>query len=569
MTAQYTLNEESGDGNEDITQPIEQTRSRREKAKTTEIDSAFTVLSPEAAAKALDDQDLVFGTCSQLEREDSPQALLEIQQAIKESEHLSITGSDLDTMSGATQISALGLVSTSAASRLKGTRNMWSVAARDEDGSLARAKDVDVCDLTSISPVPQIVDANARKPEAVLDDEWFELDYGKPGPSKAKAPLAEKSVNSNLDVQSSSAKAISRAGDNRVKQANTAPAPQPSMPQYSGFTDAELSKQIASYGFKSVRGRKKMIDLLQKCWESKRGSNDKPLGTQSKPQAEDARPTASAESPVREVSIPSAGPCAELKPQGQKKPTQKKTRYTLTETTTHASTMAPQNKSPSKPARTRRIPSSPSFIDIEEIQDSQEETTPPPIPSPQKALKCGGNIPSSSSFIDIDEIQDSEDELTPSPSRVQKRYTDIFSNLSSSAGEHSLEIVTKTTPQRSSKPKPSPTKPAPMRKTPTCASPSKKKQQSSNLPGISAQITQAVRGQSRLPRSSSTSSRSHPTWHEKILMYDPIILEDFTAWLNVEGLGLVGEDREVSTIDVREWCEGKGICCCWKNSAAW
>jgi hypothetical protein len=52
-------------------------------------------------------------------------------------------------------------------------------------------------------------------------------------------------------------------------------------------------------------------------------------------------------------------------------------------------------------------------------------------------------------------------------------------------------------------------------------------------------------------------------------MYDPIILEDFTAWLNVEGLGLVGEDREVGTAHVREWCESKGVCCCWKKNASW
>lgn len=52
-------------------------------------------------------------------------------------------------------------------------------------------------------------------------------------------------------------------------------------------------------------------------------------------------------------------------------------------------------------------------------------------------------------------------------------------------------------------------------------------------------------------------------------MYDPIILEDLTTWLNVEGLGLVEEDREVSSLDVRKWCESKGICCCWKQNASW
>src|SRR5699024_8777513 len=38
----------------------------------------------------------------------------------------------------------------------------------------------------------------------------------------------------------------------------------PQMPQYNGFTDAELSKKIASYGFKAVKDRQKMIDLLKR-----------------------------------------------------------------------------------------------------------------------------------------------------------------------------------------------------------------------------------------------------------------------------------------------------------------
>lgn len=52
-----------------------------------------------------------------------------------------------------------------------------------------------------------------------------------------------------------------------------------------------------------------------------------------------------------------------------------------------------------------------------------------------------------------------------------------------------------------------------------------------------------------------------PTWREKILMYDPIVLEDLTAWLNTTGFQAINEDREVSTLDVRDWCEANGVCC--------
>jgi hypothetical protein len=50
-------------------------------------------------------------------------------------------------------------------------------------------------------------------------------------------------------------------------------------------------------------------------------------------------------------------------------------------------------------------------------------------------------------------------------------------------------------------------------------------------------------------------------------MYDPIILEDFATWLNIEGLGLIHEDREVSAEFVRQWCESNGICCGFRKNS--
>ncbi len=65
------------------------------------------------------------------------------------------------------------------------------------------------------------------------------------------------------------------------------------------------------------------------------------------------------------------------------------------------------------------------------------------------------------------------------------------------------------------------------------------------------------------------AKRNHqtsPTWREKILMYDPIVLEDLTLWLNTVGFRAIGEDREISVLDVRDWCEAEGLCCLWKSS---
>ena len=62
----------------------------------------------------------------------------------------------------------------------------------------------------------------------------------------------------------------------------------------------------------------------------------------------------------------------------------------------------------------------------------------------------------------------------------------------------------------------------------------------------------------------ATRDAAHPSWHEKILMYDPVILEDLAAWLNAGQLDRVGYDREVSSGEVKRWCESKSVCCLWK-----
>ncbi|OBT58584.1 hypothetical protein VE04_01392 [Pseudogymnoascus sp. 24MN13] len=48
-----------------------------------------------------------------------------------------------------------------------------------------------------------------------------------------------------------------------------------------------------------------------------------------------------------------------------------------------------------------------------------------------------------------------------------------------------------------------------------------------------------------------------PSWYEKMLMYDPIVLEDLTRWLNTEGLDSVGYDGEAKGEQVKTWCRAR------------
>jgi hypothetical protein len=62
-------------------------------------------------------------------------------------------------------------------------------------------------------------------------------------------------------------------------------------------------------------------------------------------------------------------------------------------------------------------------------------------------------------------------------------------------------------------------------------------------------------------KSSGTDS-----FYFKILMYDPVVLEDLTVWLNTVGLTSVGIDEEVTVCDTRSWCDRNGVCCLAKET---
>ncbi|CRL17256.1 unnamed protein product [Penicillium camemberti] len=556
MTAQYSTNDvEEDDMAIDCLPDIRTTKGKRKKAKETEKQSSFTVLSPEAAVEFLNDQDLVFGTCSQLERDDSPQTLRETQQAIRASEGLSYPEGMRDRNCRTIQES-----STRSVSRLAGTRNLWCVGARDTEGSLIQPETLNVVDLTDGGePSTKKSHGSAeRASQKPLQGDWFELEFADidspPEKRPSSLPSTERGSDSDTQVQTpapipaatvtattmtkgKAAKPVKGANNTPTEAVYSQPTTSqaPSMPQYTGFTDAELSKQISTYGFKAVRGRKKMIDLLQQCWESKHGSN-----------------TTSDSHPI-------------YQPEHHKEPASKMDNV-------------PKPTTAAKMKATVKSKSGTSTKNRKSL-DATKSTSPSRTNLQTSSTKTSRGKPitgTSTSFIDVEEIQDSEEEIIPSPSQVQKHYSDIYSKskAGSQVEHHSLDILTKTPPPSPTKRKAASSKISVKRPLSSASSitatHTAESSKEMSLAEISAKITQAVRAQPRLsPLSSSRGSRSRPTWHEKILMYDPIVLEDFTAWLNIEGLGLVGEDREVGTASVREWCESKGICCCWKRNASW
>ncbi|PSN64976.1 hypothetical protein BS50DRAFT_611200 [Corynespora cassiicola Philippines] len=244
-----------------------------------------------------------------------------------------------------------------------------------------------------------------------------------------------------------------------------------------------------------------------------------------------------------------------------------------------------------------------SFIDIDEfpapnppaVQYSREEISESAIPidstrnrsRPAQPRRSIPQIKSASNkqllrtpnkkgrFADIEEILDSEDDeaLSPTPPRTRKLQDSPPLQFSPSATRATMQ----------------PTKgldePVVVSKTATS------QLQWENIKSkVYAAITSHVR---HIP---PTTNLKSPSWHEKILMYDPIVLEDFTSYLNastaictykkatqkqikawnkvlksrgekllkiedgVEDEVLVVE-KELETGMVQGWCQEMSICC--------
>ncbi|KAF2404291.1 hypothetical protein EJ06DRAFT_553192 [Trichodelitschia bisporula] len=61
-----------------------------------------------------------------------------------------------------------------------------------------------------------------------------------------------------------------------------------------------------------------------------------------------------------------------------------------------------------------------------------------------------------------------------------------------------------------------------------------------------------------------TGNHLEPSWREKMALYDPIVVEELTLWLNKQGLRYArkdGGEEELQPWMVQIWCEEKGICC--------
>ncbi|KAI9883440.1 MAG: hypothetical protein M1823_004794 [Watsoniomyces obsoletus] len=278
-------------------------------------------------------------------------------------------------------------------------------------------------------------------------------------------------------------------------------------PNFEGYPTTKLSSTLASYGFKPVKSRTRMITLLEKCWEGQQRVALKALESNTQLAPPESSPPAQPRR-LRETSKGCDPQISDVRPlasePGHLAAADNSASIPIVDDNTTAS-KRPRGR-PKK--NTSAVPPAPvSSRDIERSRNNKDYVSESEPPSP-----------------------------APLPTVLQPAPSEESSNSAAPAilPTSALEDIT----------------------GPTSTTAETAAQQASRF----ASITHAIRHQP-----SSTSALS-PTWHERILMYDPLVLEDLAVWLNTSGLGAVGVDFEVGPAEVKAWCQSKGVCCLWREN---
>lgn len=525
------------------------------KGKTTKVSRKAppkqpVLLSPKAAMRQSARQNFVFGTSSQLVREESPTFLRDLQAAIRAS---NISIEKVDSVEDLSRAGELALEPMK-------RRGLWSVSARDEDGEMV---DIEVIDFEG-SPFPE------DDAVAILDP-WKDLPPELPAASVTETETAEPSLieiesmpvaTSNTSSQppvpkshffltqpkvtiNAAAAAVAAAATDSSKlslreshslitdllQEGDAPPPsnqeqtqeeikqtspamprkvQKTRPNYELYTDAKLAKEVSSFGFKAVKSRSGMLALLNQCWESR-----------SRTPIKAASFSTSARSPSPKGKKPaSTTEPAATSPAPKRPRARTKKANVATSDSAAATSGATVASPPKKRGRPRKDAAA---------AGSSTTTAMGPPPKAQPAVSTPKRRKATAKprteIIDSDLDSDNSADLS-SPEK-------IFTSPGGGAVDMSINEDTEITLDLS----------------PTA-------QQSVLFSHITRAVTSAPR----------TTDPENPSWHEKMLMYDPVILEDLAAWLNAGQLTRVGFDGEASPIDVKKWCESKSVCCLWRGT---
>jgi hypothetical protein len=182
-------------------------------------------------------------------------------------------------------------------------------------------------------------------------------------------------------------------------------------------------------------------------------------------------------------------------------------------------------------------------------KDASTTTTKPRTTKAKEKTKATTGVQSgpayvpSDEFIDIDEISDSDPEpnLTPSPPRII--------------------ALAPTLPLARSM---SPTKTARVPKVSKASKSTKAKRNGTRADWATVQTALFPQITAIVLTTPRSDVPGQPSWFEKMVMFEPIVLEDFTEWLMGRGVVIENEDGKKDELlpwMVQKWCETKSVCC--------
>ena len=450
--------------------PKKATKSKKSLAKAKTKEDLIVLLSPETAMKKARDQELVFGTSSQLVREESPTFLRDLQQAMRESDiPVEPQGKDhnFPEFEKCTRQPSTVLNQTP-------SRSLWSAAWRDLEEELLQAEVVDITHTPLPRRAPHF---DQIKPDGQPDSKIEVLIDGsnnEPWTGNHKTSAGgnvQPTASANTLPCSVAESALQNRPKSRspVKRGPSASSSTQIMPNYQGYSEAQLKKEVASYGFKAIKKREAMISLLERCWESQRIT-----ALQERPEAiNHAQPVRSPSAKAAKVTHPTSKSLVPLPKRPRGRP--KKDSSTAAQST--------------RKARPRKAVSSAIMPDTN-VDDSAT-----PRASPRRQRKSSKKLDESSLAF----IQPASEEL-PQRKRAHSQHTQIFDEMTT--------MITMFRP---------------------------------------------------------TNEAGNLTWYEKILMYEPIVIEDLTAWLHQQSGGRVTNNKDGFEM-VKKWCEARSVCCLWKEN---
>ena len=493
--------------------------SKQSRATASREDGRQQPKAPQDAIKMLADQSFTFGTSSQLAQEPATAGSDCIQQGKLEPSALTtIYEKDCTLQRDGSAISL----------RFKGTRSLWSAAARDIDGSLLDNENISFLDESASGPPDldtPLIDMRKVSSEVLTQAGFIDLeeiekfdDIVSRSPTKTNAASSAKPASSKPVQHSVSETALRKrfkrdlatqppkTDASSTKRRSSAKKGQDlcgdrseTMPEFSSYALADLNYALKSLGFKPIRRREIMVETLQQCWESK-----------------------------RRLVLESMDP--------NKQRIGQKNNTTDSEKLSRPRTNAPaENRKNDKSA----------------AAESENKDEDPPRRQRGRPRK------------DIDTDPDATPKPTMKSTKKRKPHSPVVDRHASDPATEPvfIEEQSATAPVGAPLPPNPPRQPAtqPLAST-TSIVPPFTRTASSPEPGdvqgyLFSKITEAVLSEP------PTHDATRPSWQEKILMYDPIVLEDLAAWLNAGALGRAGCDDEAGLDEVKEWCRARSVCC--------